>query len=64
MANSKRNPKSLRLAELKEVFQLAGSHEASDETMEQIIVQGGAIQNPDGTYNLFHVVAWLAQNVK
>ena len=64
MAKSKRNPKSLQLSELKEVLQLAGSHEATDQTIENIIVQGGAITNEDGTYNFFHVVAWLVSGVK
>lgn len=64
MAKQKRNPKSLTLAELKEVLQLAGSHEATDETIAAVFAGGNAIRNPDGTYNFFHVVAWLAKGVK
>lgn len=64
MAKKKRNPKSLTLAEIKEVLQLAGSHEATDETVATVFASCKSIRNPDGTYNFFHVVAWLAKGVK
>lgn len=64
MAKKSRNPKSLTLAELKEVLQLAGSHEATDESVAAVFAGGNAIRNPDGTYNFFHVVAWLARHAK
>lgn len=63
MASPKRSPKSLQLAELREFLQRAGSHEATDKLARQIYEEQNAIRNDDGTFNVVHIVAWMAKDV-
>jgi hypothetical protein len=59
----RKNPQSLRLAEMARILSLSGSQPVTVE-MLQADVDAGAPVNTDGTLNLIRYAAWLAQEAK
>ena len=57
---SKKNPTSLKLADLVEVLRKSGSKHASTDAG----ILAEAPRNKNKTYNLVHVIAWLIKEQK
>jgi len=57
------NPAAMTPADLAALLSRAGGQQITEAMLRADLDVGGAPRNPDGSMNLMHYSAWLAQNL-